>query len=58
MTYALSAVLGFLTIGRLLDPDNILHLATAVLAIYVGSSGAEHLGRPFGRRLAGASAHP
>jgi len=29
MTYALSAVLGFLTIGRLLDPDNILHLATA-----------------------------
>jgi len=64
MTYALLAVLGFagvlgfLNIGRLLDPDNILHLATAVLAIYFGSSGAEHLGRPFGRQVAGASARP
>jgi hypothetical protein len=57
ITYALLAVLGFagvlgfLNIGRLLDPDNILHLGTAVIAIYFGSSGAEHLGRRFGRHL-------
>lgn len=60
MTYALlsvlgfAGVLGFLSIGRLLDPDNILHLGTAVLAIYFGSSGAEHLDR---RILRSSSVH-
>jgi hypothetical protein len=65
ITYALLAVLGFagvlgfLAIGRLLDPDNILHLGTAVIAIYFGSTGAEHLSGHFGRRLpASASARP
>jgi hypothetical protein len=49
MTYALLAVLGFagvlgfLAVGRLFDPDNILHLATAAIAIYFGSSGAEQV---------------
>src|SRR5579859_2659666 len=63
ITYALltvlgfAGVLGFLNIGRLLDPDNILHLGTAVLAIYFGSTGAEHLSTHFGRRLS-ASARP
>jgi hypothetical protein len=62
ITYALLAVLGFagvlgfLNIGRLLDPDNILHLATAVIAIYFGSTGAEQLSGRFGRRLS-AGAH-
>src|SRR6187455_2559408 len=44
ITYALLAVLGFagvlgfLAVGRLFDPDNILHLATAAIAIYFGST--------------------
>ena len=63
ITYALLAVLGFagvlgfLAIGRLLDPDNILHLGTAAIAIYFGSSGAEHMRWHFSRRVA-ASARP
>jgi Domain of unknown function (DUF4383) len=63
ITYALLAVLGFagilgfLAIGRLLDPDNILHLLTAAVAIYFGSSGAEQLSLHLGRRLP-ASARP
>jgi hypothetical protein len=57
IAYALQAVLGFagvvgfLNIGSLLDPDNILHLGTAVVAIYFGSTGAEQMAQPFGRRL-------
>ena len=63
ITYALLAVLGFagvlgfLAIGRLLDPDNILHLGTAAIAIYFGSAGAEQVGGAIGRRLP-ADAHP
>jgi hypothetical protein len=61
ITYALLAVLGFagvlgfLAVGRLFDPDNILHLATAAIAIYFGSSGAEHQHWPFARGLTATS---
>ena len=60
ITYALLAVLGFagvlgfLNIGGLLDPDNILHLGTAAMAIYFGSSGAEHVSQ----RFVGSTAAP
>jgi hypothetical protein len=46
IAYALLAVLGFsgmlqfLSIGNWIDPDNILHLATAVSSIYFSSLGA------------------
>src|SRR5579884_1886794 len=46
--YAIIAVLGFtgmlhiLAIDSLLDPDNLLHLATAVAAIYFGSRTADN----------------
>jgi len=52
-----AGVLGFLAIGRLRDPDNILHLGTAAIAIYFGSSGAEQASGHCGRRLP-ASARP
>lgn len=47
IAYALLTVLGFagvlkvLAIGSMLDPDNFLHLATAMAAIYFGSAGAD-----------------
>jgi uncharacterized protein DUF4383 len=47
LTLGLVAILGFtgalrfLAIGSLADPDNFLHLASAALALYFGSVGAE-----------------
>jgi Domain of unknown function (DUF4383) len=47
IAYALLTVLGFagvlkvLAIGSMLDPDNFLHLATAMVAIYFGAAGAD-----------------
>ena len=47
IAYALLTVLGFagvlrfLAIGSMLDPDNFLHLATALAAIYFGSAAAD-----------------